>query len=75
MESRNSFWIPAAYSCQHILDWKITMYGTEGKIHLRKFSHLKLDAHKLPYNLFPKIFSVKANYIKCAPMAFLERHY
>jgi hypothetical protein len=40
----NSFWILAAYSCQHFWDWKITTYGIEGEIHLRQFSYLKFDA-------------------------------
>jgi len=45
MESINSFWILAAYSCQHFWDWKITTYGIEENIHYRKFSHLKFDAN------------------------------
>jgi len=45
MESINSFWILAAYSCQHFWDWKITTYRIEGNIHLRKFNCLKFDAN------------------------------
>jgi len=45
MESINSFWIPAAYSCQHFCNWKIITYGIEDIIHLRKFSPLIFDAN------------------------------